>query len=652
MKKLEALRHGTLSWRRPRSTPIALVPFVCLVVLVAWPLLNTMVSATEMPTKKSVLFLFPQATGLPTHEILYNTIVETMRTHLSEPLDIYAEYLDRVRFPDESYQDRLFDLFCDKYRDKHIDLWIGIGQGTVDLVDKYGKGILLDTPAMILDYAAPHTRAAPWQSRPRTTGVVAELDIRKNLELALSLHPDTKKVYVVSGTAPPDLALEKMARTVLQEHENRVEVVYLSGLTVKDLVDRLGNLPPQSVVLYLGVLRDGTGETFYSKDIVRVISKRTNTPIYSLFSPQVGEGVVGGHVINIERGGVTAGELAARILSGDRPESIPIVRDGVVSDIFDWRQLKRHGIAESKLPKGSLVLYKEWSFFEKHWWIVIGVILFIVWQTILLVFLVNANRKQDKTQKQLVESEGRYRQLLHADRISRIGQLTASLAHELNQPLAAILTSAQAGLRFLSAEEKDIGLLRRIMENIVKDDKRAAAVVTNLRSMVKLEKRLVAPVDLNALLEEVVSILQSEAMLRKVAIERDLDESLPTVTANPETLRQVILNLLMNAFDAMSSSPADQRKVILQTRAVDGSVHVALQDFGPGIQAENPEQLFQPFYTTKGSGMGMGLTICNTIVKDHGGRIWAENAPGGGARFTFTLPVPQDDHEGNTHLHY
>ena len=102
----------------------------------------------------------------------------------------------------------------------------------------------------------------------------------------------------------------------------------------------------------------------------------------------------------------------------------------------------------------------------------------------------------------------------------------------------------------------------------------------------------------------------------------------------------------------MSSSPADQRKVILQTRAVDGSVHVAVQDFGPGIQVENPEQLFQPFYTTKGSGMGMGLTICNTIVKDHGGRIWAENAPGGGARFTFTLPVPQDDHEGNTHLHY
>lgn len=341
-----------------------------------------------------------------------------------------------------------------------------------------------------------------------------------------------------------------------------------------------------------------------------------------------------------------------RILRGEQPESLSIVRDGLVNDMFDWRQLKRLGISESRLPEGSLVLYKELGFFEKYRWIIVGVITFILCQTILLVFLVHTNRKQKWTQKKLVEAESRYRQLLHADRLSRLGQVTASLAHELNQPLSAILTTAQAGLRFLSAEQKDFALLRRIMENIVRDDKRAAGVVTNLRSMVRREKHSVEPVDLNALLEEVVSILQGEAMLRKVAIERNLAESLPSITASAAALRQVILNLLMNAFDAMSLNPEDQRKVILQTKLVDRWVQVAVRDSGPGIQAENPEQLFQPFYTTKGSGMGMGLAICNTIVKDHGGRIWAENAPGGGACFTFTLPVPQHEHEKNVYLHY
>ena len=651
MKVGKLIRHGLLLWRKACSDRVRSLCFVCLAVLMAWLSQNTVGSASDAPKRRSILFLFPQATSVPAYDILYDGVRNSIYEHLGEPLDIYAEYLDRERFPDESYQNRFFDLLCDKYKNKPIDLWIGIGHGMAELIDRSGKDLLHEVPAVLMGYQDP-VRGAPFpEDRPRTTGVVADLDIKKTLDLAVSLQPETRKAFVVSGASPSDRWFEKVSRVALREYESRGELVYLTGLSTDEVVGQMEKLPPRSVVLFLQFNSDRNGDAFYSRDIIRIISETSDAPIYSLFSQQVGAGVVGGTMIDIQRAAEKAGELAARVLRGERPESIPIVRDDLLKTMFDWRQLKRHGIAENRLPEGSLVLYKELGVFEKYRWIVVGVITFILCQTILLVLLVRTNRNQKWTQKKLIEAESRYRQLLHLDRLSRLGQVTASLAHELNQPLSAILTTAQAGLRFLSAEQKDFALLRRIMENIVRDDKRAAGVVTNLRSMLGREKHLVEPVDLNVLLEEVVSILQGEAMLRKVAIERNLAESLPSITASPVTLRQVILNLLMNAFDAISLNPEDRRKVILQTKLVDGWVQVAVRDSGPGIQAEHPEQLFQPFYTTKGSGMGMGLAICNTIVKDHGGRIWAENAPGGGACFTFTLPVPQHEHEKNVYLH-
>jgi len=233
-----------------------------------------------------------------------------------------------------------------------------------------------------------------------------------------------------------------------------------------------------------------------------------------------------------------------------------------------------------------------------------------------------------------------------------LGQVIVSFVHDLNRPLTAILTSAQALLRFLNADEKDPGLMRRIMENIVRDDKRATDVLTSLRSLVKREEKAEEQVAMNAVVEDVASILQSEAMLRNVTIERDLDEPLPLIIGDPTQLRQVILNLLMNAFDVMSFNPPHRRKVILRTRMVNQSVQVAVKDLGPGIEAERLELLFQPFYTTKDSGMGMGLAVSSAIVKEHGGRIWAENNSGGGAIFCFSLPVPQNESEGNVHFYY
>jgi C4-dicarboxylate-specific signal transduction histidine kinase len=297
-------------------------------------------------------------------------------------------------------------------------------------------------------------------------------------------------------------------------------------------------------------------------------------------------------------------------------------------------------------------LYKEVTFPEKYFWYLIGLTLFAVVETILLISLMVLSRKQKKTENMLHVAEGRYREMLRFERISRLGQLITSLAHELKQPLAAILSSAQATRRLLKAENLDLNLVQQILDHIIRDDKRAATVITTLQSMVRREEKTKEPIHLNRVLEDVLAVFMSEAVQDNVTIETDFDESLPPVLGNAAELEQVVLNLVMNARDAVLLSPAEKKRVVLQTRLTGPAVRVTVRDFGPGIDEAKRDQPFQPFFTTKKSGLGMGLAICMSVITEHGGRIWAENHPGGGAVFSFELSVPQNESAEYQHLYY
>jgi len=251
---------------------------------------------------------------------------------------------------------------------------------------------------------------------------------------------------------------------------------------------------------------------------------------------------------------------------------------------------------------------------------------------------------KDITERKRAEAEvARARaELLRVERSLRLSELTASLAHELNQPLAAILSNAQAALRFLKSDKPDLKEFQEIMQDIISDDQRAGNVIRSLRSMMKREEREKRPTILNDVLNDVIQIFRSEAIFRNVRIETELDGSLPPVLGDKGQLQQVVLNIIMNGAEAMSRNPPGQRKLILRTQRKHHSIWVTGRDFGPGIDKENLERVFQPFFTTKGTGLGMGLAICSSIIKDHGGRIWAENNPDGGATLFIELPVISD----------
>ena len=228
--------------------------------------------------------------------------------------------------------------------------------------------------------------------------------------------------------------------------------------------------------------------------------------------------------------------------------------------------------------------------------------------------------------------------MAHMSRVSLIGEISGSLAHELNQPLAAILSNAQAAQRMLRRDPADITDIREILDDIVENDRRAGQVISRLRGLLKKEFRIFVPLAVEDIVHDAMRVIRNDLINRGVEYRLDLAANVARVLGDPVQLQQVLLNLIINACDAMAESSL--RTVTLRTSpAQQGIIQVEVQDTGSGIREEMLEAIFAAFQTSKPSGMGMGLSICRTIIRAHGGRIWATNAPGGGASFIFELPV-------------
>jgi PAS domain S-box-containing protein len=231
-------------------------------------------------------------------------------------------------------------------------------------------------------------------------------------------------------------------------------------------------------------------------------------------------------------------------------------------------------------------------------------------------------------------------ELSHLSRVALMGEMSASIAHELNQPLAGILSNAAAGQRFIDRGDVDQREIRELLGDIIADSRRASDVVRGIRGMVKKEQLERRSVDLNEVVMDALRIASGDAVLRSCQLETSLDANLPAIDGDPIQLQQVLLNLVINAFDAMQDTIPSRRKVLIATQSNgDGTVRTTVRDHGIGISEEMRERLFDPFFSTKGEGLGMGLAIVRSIVEAHGGTITAENADDGGARFQFILPA-------------
>ena len=254
----------------------------------------------------------------------------------------------------------------------------------------------------------------------------------------------------------------------------------------------------------------------------------------------------------------------------------------------------------------------------------------------------------DVTERRQAEAEAQQRraELAHVARVSTVGALAGTLAHELNQPLNAILNNAQAGSRFLAGKTPDLAEVRGALDDIAQDTKRAGEVIRQIRAFVKKDEPKFQSLDLNRVIEEVVRLLHGDSQIRKVGVALELAPDLPPARGDSVQIQQVVLNLLLNAFDAMKDVPEGGRTVLLRTRQPEAaSLQIEVRDRGTGVSPERLMNLFEPFHSSKREGLGLGLSISHSIIEAHRGRLWAENNPDRGATFYFTLPVHKQNQD-------
>jgi signal transduction histidine kinase len=528
------------------------------------------------------------------------------------------------------------------------DLVVPIGSPAGRFVAKFRDKLFPRTPVV---YTGMDRRTLPADALADNATFVGEtLDLKGLVEDMLLLDPETNHVVVILGATPLERYWAAELQRAFEPFAGRVKFTWANDLPFEQMLGLVSTLPRHSFVLLGLLLRDASGVTYNEDAALARLHAVSRAPINGLFQNQVGLGIVGGRLYQGELEGVVAASVAARIVRGEPASGIPPREIGTREPTYDWRELRRWGFDESRLPAGSVVLFRERTTWERYRWHVGAAAAVILTQAVLIfaLFVQLRRRRAAEAARRSAEADAHQRraELAHLARVASLGELTATLAHELSQPLSAIASNAAAGERILAGPALNLAEVRDSLADIASDTRRAAEVIGRLRAMLKRGVPLeFGPVDLNDVVRTVERLVRSDGVRHGVTVELGLATDLAPVTGDVIQLQQVVMNLMLNAFAAMgqlSPQPQTRRLLIVRTRATaDGSeVRAEFEDTGVGIAADVIGRLFEPFVTTKAEGLGMGLSICRSILEQHHGTIRAANNPAGvGATFSLTLPA-------------
>jgi PAS domain S-box-containing protein len=837
---------------------------------------------------KRVLILYSFGRGFSP----FGAVASDFQTDLAEefkgPIQFHEVPLEGPLFEANESEEPVVGYLQALFTGRAPDLVVPCGGPAVRFALRQRARLFPSTPLVLAGVEARHLNGIRLDTN--TTAVTASIDLPSVFENIMQLWPATTNIAVVLGSS----SLERFWRTETEREferfTNHVTFTWLDQLTLADMGARVAHLPRHSVIFYMSVFVDAGSVPYENDRALTTLYSVANAPIVSLFDHQLGLGIVGGRLLSVARQSRETAQAAARILNGESPAAIHIPPLRPDKPVYDWRELKRWGIPESKLPLGNEVRFRAPAFIELYRWRILGVASICVLEAALIITLVRELRRRRRTERSLRESQermnlatgaaelgiwewdlltdhiwatgptasrlhsnessqsdysrflhsvhpgdrdavtqavaratngggdyqsvhravmpggqirwiaargrvefdgkhkplrmrgvslditarkeaedraqeserrflllancapvliwasgpdklcnffnepwlqftgrrleqevgngwtegvhpddlpgclkgyseafdarspfileyrlrrhdGQYRwvsdhgvprydtqknflgyigscvditerkqaeadlqetrrELAHVGRVSTLGELAGSLAHELNQPLTAILSNTQAAQRYLNTDPVNLKEVREILKDVVAEDRRAGEVIIRMRAMLKKGEVQMAPQDLNDLIGEVVTLMRSELVVRNVLLEMKLTPDLPPVRGDRIQLQQVLLNLIINACEAMSANSAAERRLAIHTEATGATqVQVTVSDRGPGLASKALECMYQPFCTTKPNGLGMGLAICRSIITAHGGQLWVTNNPDRGATARFTLEV-------------
>jgi PAS domain S-box-containing protein len=886
------------------------------------------------PEPSAVLLIYADPRLLPAVVGMDQTLRATIESRTASPVRFYTEYLDLSWFP-ENRESHVGHTIRQKYAGRRFDLVVPCGESALRFALRERDVLFPGVP--IVFCTVEDSRLAEMNLPADVTGVTMFRDWEGGLDLILRLHPATRRIVFVSGAGAVERGWERLAREAFARNERRLTFTYLAGQPIRDTMAAFGALGEGDVVVFNILLRDGAGRTFSSPEALALLSPAARVPIYGFAETQIGHGIVGGVLVSYEDQARRAGELATRVLAGERLGPADVVRRAPNAYVFDARQLERWRIRDDQLPAGSVVRFRETGAWQRYKWQALGALGFVAAQSLLVIGLLAERRQKARARRRLderlrfemlvadlaagfievpagevdarierglgriteeigadraglaeftaagdelrvthvrardgisppppvftreawpwtlgqivagqpvcfarladlppeavvdrrsflargtkslvivpvlvsgtvvgglgcaatqrerewpaelvqrmrlladvfavvlvrrraeqaiAESEGRFHlmadaapvmmwvagpdgrcidfnrawldftgralaeeigdgwlegvhpedrepcmghyltalaarqpftmeyrlrradgvyravldngaprfaagetfrgyvgsatditevkaaqqslaamqrereELAHALRVATLGELTSSIAHELNQPLTAIVTNAQAAQRSL-AVARVTGEIPETLADITADGLRAAGIIRRLRALFKKEPTERRPVDIGEVVKEVLGFLHKDLDRRGVKLDVKLQPDAPRVLGDVVQLQQVMVNVLVNAAEAMADS-ADARELSIEARVHEpGRIAITVRDSGPGVAVADLERIFERFVTSKREGLGMGLSISRSIVAEHGGKMWATRNADRGLTLHVELP--------------
>jgi signal transduction histidine kinase/ABC-type uncharacterized transport system substrate-binding protein len=564
----------------------------------------------------------------------WSEYAKSIRTELKQqspwPLDITEHSLVTARSPDEDPEAPFVEYLRALFAKHPLDLIVSIGAPAAAFVQRHRQRLFATTPMV---FTAVDQRRVQYSSLTANDAVVAlRINYLSAFENILQVLPDTKDVIVVVGTSPIEKFWKEAIGKEVEPLANRIKLSWTDELSFEALLKQASALPRNTAIFWELMIVDAAGVVHEGDVPLTRLHAVATAPIFSYDESFFGNATVGGPLLLAADTGRLTAAAVIRILNGEKPGEIRTLVQ-FASPVFDWREMQRWGISENSLPPGSKILFRSPTAWEQYRGYILAFIAAILIQTALILWLVYEHWRRQRAE---ILARNTMSELTHVNRVATVGELSASIAHEVRQPLAAMSANAEAALRWL--KKGKLEEVRAGLKDIVSEGFRANDIITNLRAMFKHDVQEKTHVNINKLVSSVLALVVIDLQKHEIEFQTQLDDKIPQALGNQVQLQQVILNLVMNAIEAMSSSQTRVLRIKTEL-SQSNTVRVSVEDTGMGIKPSDVDRLFKPLFTTKARGMGMGLSICQSIIENHDGRIWVTAGANGGSNFQFELPT-------------
>jgi signal transduction histidine kinase len=615
---------------------------ICLSLVVV----DVAVASDAVEDMRRVVILNSTDPHLPAF-IALDTALQSVVRESGVPVDFFDESLDLHRFASPGLEEKLVLLFKEKYRNLEVDVVVAYATAALEFAERYGDEIWPN--AALVFHSVSDANLIRTGLGKNAAGVTSSSHFGDTIDLALKLRPETRQIAVVAGSSAVDQRLLAEVHNALSPHLDKLKIEYLNGLTVEKTLAAVQALPPEAIVIYTTMFQGGADVPLVPVEVLEMIADVAAVPVFGIFETYLGHGITAGFISSYSAQGRRAGEIVNRILSGEAPSDIGVQVPVPTHCMADWQQLEHWGISGSLLPDGCEILFRQTAEWKKYLWPFVVTLVVILAQLVLIGALLSGRRqlvgvhraleKELALRREIERNASRLKtRLTRFARERSVGVMSTTIVHEVSQPLIAIQNYAQAASRRLQDNSANTTRVFELLDKIQKQAERAGAITQRVRTLVNDKEAEIVPASLDELIGEVIPIFKLECETQGCHIRYQHDGELPPVLADALEIQLVLSNLLSNALRSIKKRGDSGRSITIDTTLLDnGEVQVSVADQGVGIPPDQVQLIFEPLYSGASSGMGVGLAICQDILDLHGGRIWHEPNPGGGAIFRFTL---------------